>query len=308
MSVMEKLPEQSVAGADHDRSKYLGGSDIAAILGISPWRNPVELWMDKIRPRVEDSRNWAAKRRGSRLEPYILDMIREDYGLEIAHTNRRYIDTELDFLAAEIDFEYQDPETGQLENGEIKTVHPFKKKEWGETETDSLPLYYLTQVHHGLGVRKASRCRVFALIGDELRPYLVERDDELIASLREKASQFWQEYVLPQVQPPINFDEGRDALETLKKLYPGTDGTIIEANPMHEQWRMVMEDAQRLLKHYENIVDGAKAHILNEMGNATALQFSDGKAFTRKVIKKKAYTVEHPASSYVDFRLGKIKE
>lgn len=291
------------------RRKYIGGSDMAAILNISPWRNAVELWLDKTTPpAAEDGKNIMAKRRGSRLEPYILDMIKEDYGLNIINTNQRYIDDEFDFLAAEIDFEYEDPETGQVENGEIKTVHPFKKKEWGEEETDSLPLYYLTQIHHGLGVRKARRCRVFALIGDELKPYIVERDDELIESLRSRACEFWNDFVIPKIQPPINFDEGEDAVKTLRRIYPGTDGTIMEANPMHEHWRMVMDEAQSLAKHYDNVAAGAKAHILNEMGNATALQFNDGMAFTRKEISKKAYTVEVSASKYVDFRLGKIKE
>jgi len=291
-----------------DRRKFLGGSDIAAILGLSPWKNAVDLWLDKITPPVEDGRNWAAKRRGSRMEPYILDMIREDYGLEIVAAGNRYIDHEHDFLAAEIDFEYRDPETGEVENGEIKTVHPFKKREWGETETDSLPLYYLTQVHHGLGVRRARRCRVFALIGDDLRPYVVERDDELIDSLRGHAVGFWQKYVLPKVQPPLNFDDGRDAIETLKRLYPGTDGTVIDANPEHEHWRAVMHTAQEMAKKYEAVVDGAKAHLLSEMGNATALQFSDGQAFIRKEIKKKAYTVNFSATRYIDARFGKLKE
>lgn len=291
-----------------DGRKYLGGSDIAAILGVSPWKNAVDLWLDKITPPTEDGRNMAAKRRGTRLEPYILDMIQEDYGLEIVARGNRYIDTEHDFLAAEIDFEYRDPETGEVENGEIKTVHPFKKKEWGETDTDNLPLYYLTQVHHGMGVKRARRCRVFALIGDELRPYVVERDDELIDSLRGHAVKFWQQYVVPKVQPPLSFDDGRDAIETLRRLYPGTDGTVIEANPSHEHWRAVMQTAAEMQKQYENAVAAGKAHLLAEMGNATAIQFSDGQAFIRKEIKKKAYTVDYPATRYIDARFGKLKE
>lgn len=292
-----------------ERQKYIGGSDIAAILGLSPWRNAVDLWLDKTTPRREgDGNNAVAKRRGSRLEPYIIDMICEDYGLEIVERNHRYLDDEYPFLAAEIDFEYQDPETGQVENGEIKTVHPFKKKEWGEVETDSLPLYYLTQVHHGMGVRHARRCRVFALIGDELRPYVVERDDELIASMRARAVDFWTRYVVPQVQPPLNFDDGEDAIETLKRLYPGTDGTVLSANPMQDHWRAVIKTAAEMQRHYENVVAAGKAHLLSEMGMATALQFDDGQAFIRKEIKKKAYTVEFPASRYIDTRFGKLKE
>lgn len=290
-----------------DRTKFIGGSDVAAILGVSPWRSIVDLWLDKITPPVENGQNAAAKRRGSRLEPYIRDMIEEEHGLRIVDSNKRYIDEELPFLAAEIDFEYFDEETGDIENGEIKTVHPFKAKEWGEQGTDLLPIHYVAQAQHGIGVKRRNRCRVFAMIGDELKPYLIERDDETIAAMRTRCDEFWNNYVLPKIQPPLDY-QNKDIIETLKRLYPGTDGTVIEANPMHEHWRAVMETAKDMANKYEGILDGAKAHLLAEMGNASAIRFADGKAFTRKVINKKAYVVEHAASQYVDFRLSNFKE
>jgi putative phage-type endonuclease len=288
-----------------DRTKFIGGSDVSAILGVSPWRNRVDLWADKIKPRVEDGQNAAAKRRGSRLEPYILDMIREEHGLTIVRANERYVDKELPFLAAEIDAEYRDGDHEQ--NIEIKTVHPFKAKEWGDIGTDSLPLHYIAQVQHGLGVTGRDVCKVFALIGDDLKPYTVERDDELIRAMRDQCAEFWNRYVVPQVQPPIDY-EAKNVLDTLKRLYPGTDGTVISATAMHEHWRAVYETASDMHKKYEAIVDGARAHLLAEMGTATAIEFDDGRAFIRKEIKKKAYVVEHAASRYIDFRLGKLKE
>ncbi len=289
------------------RQKYIGGSDVAAILGVSPYKNAVDLWLDKITPPREDGRNWQAKARGTRMEPYIVDMIREEHGITATRRGERYIDKELPFLASEIDFEYIDG-AGVVQNGEIKTVHPFKKKEWGEELTDSLPLHYVAQVQHGLGVTGRQVCKVFALIGDELKPYVVERDDELIEAMRARCSTFWNDYVIPKVQPPLDFQQPDSALETLKRLYPGTDGTVIEANPMDEHWRRVMEEAKDMAKHYDNIIAGARAHVLTRMGNATALSFNDGQSFIRKVIKKKACSVDYAATQYIDFRIGKLKE
>ncbi len=291
--------------ATADRSKFIGGSDVAAILGVSPWRNIVDLWADKIQPRVESGQNAAAKRRGSRLEPYILDMIREEHGLMITRANERYIDSELPFLAAEIDAEFSDADGDH--NIEIKTVHPFKAKEWGDIGTDSLPLHYVAQVQHGLGVTGRDMCRVFALIGDDLKPYTVMRDDELIRAMREQCEAFWTRYVVPKMQPPIDY-EAKNVLDTLKRLYPGTNGTVITATAMHEHWRAVYETASEMQKKYAAVVDGAKAHLLADMGNSTAIEFADGLAFTRKEIKKKATTIQQPAMRYIDFRLAKIKE
>lgn len=282
-----------------DRTKYIGGSDIAAILGISPWKTAIDLWIDKTTPPREDATNWRAKARGTRLEPYIVDMIREEHGVQIVARNERYIDSEVPYFACEIDAETDD------ENIEIKTVHPFKAKEWGSLETDQLPLHYLAQVQWGMGIRRKERCRVFALIGDDLKPYVVERDEEIIAAMREKAAEFWTRYVLAKLRPPIDYADSK-TLETLRRLYPGTDGSTIEATAMHEHWRAVMQTAQDMAAKYEAVIEGAKAHLMAEMGAAAMLKFSDGKAYRRKLTTRKGYAV--PDTTYMDFRMVNAKE
>lgn len=290
-----------------DRTKFIGGSDVAAILGISPWRTAADLWLDKITPPAPeaDTRNAQAKRRGTRLEPYILDMIREEHDVEIVARNQRYVDPQVPYFAAEIDAEAA--ARTSVENVEIKTVHPFKARDWGELETDQLPLHYIAQVQWGLGITQRERCRVFALIGDDLRPYVVDRDDETIQAMRERAQEFWQRYVLPKVRPPLDYADGK-TLETLRRLYPGTDGSSIEATAMHEHWRAVLQTAQEMVSKYQGVVDGAKAHLMAEMGNAALLRFGDGTAFRRKEIKTKACVIERPAGCYMDFRLITLKD
>lgn len=284
-----------------DRTKYLGGSDIAAILGISPWKTAADIWIDKTTPPREDSRNFQAKARGTRMEPYVLDMIREEHGLQIVARNERYVDAEVPYFAAEIDAETAD------ENIEIKTVHPFKAREWGELETDQLPLHYVAQVQWGMGVHRRERCRVFALIGDDLRSYVVERDEETIAAMRERAAEFWTRYVLAKLRPPLDYGDSK-TLDTLRRLYPGTDGSAIEATAMHEHWRAVLQTAQEMAGKYEGVVEGAKAHLLSEMGQAALLKFPDGKAYRRKEISTKACVINKPACRYMDFRLVNVKE
>lgn len=279
------------------RTKFIGGSDISAILGISPWRTAVDLWLDKTQPRADEST--IVKRRGNRLEPYIVDMIVQEHGLQIVARNQRYVDAEVPYFAAEIDAETADA------NIEIKTVHPFKARDWGMQETDELPLHYVAQAQWGLSVHGRRMCHVFALIGDDLRHYEVARDDETINAMRTQAQEFWERYVLPNLRPPLDFANTL-TLETLRRLYPGTDGTSIEATAMHEHWRAVMQTAQESLKRYEGVIDGARAHIMAEMGNAALLRFSDGKSFQRKQVTRKGYTVE--PSTYIDLRIVNSKE
>ena len=137
-----------------DRRTYIGGSDTAAILGVSPWKSKFTLYQEKIGEwqqeiTPEKERIFA---RGKRWEPIVIEMLideLEDRGhdVQVAGRNNRIKDSEHDFLAAEIDLELI--VDGELINGEVKTVHPFASKDWGEQGTDEIPLYYTAQVLHG---------------------------------------------------------------------------------------------------------------------------------------------------------------
>lgn len=226
-----------------DRQKYLGGSDVAAIFGVSPWRTPFALWEDKIKPRVEESIDPEKKKffaRRKRQEPVIAEMLADEYGIVVTRLSldenpNRYIDAEYPFLAAEIDFEFfMSPEVrahfpdrqdfaaipdGTLLNGEIKTVHPFKASEWGEQGSEEVPIHHAAQVMHGLGVTRRPAALVAALFGlDILLCFPVMRDEETIAAMREKAIAFWTHNVMKRIPPdPVNTDD-------VKRLYGGFRG------------------------------------------------------------------------------------
>ena len=64
------------------RRKGIGGSDVAALLGISPWRTARDLYYDKLNiAAVEDNENnWVALEMGHLLEP--LDRLQDLSGQE----------------------------------------------------------------------------------------------------------------------------------------------------------------------------------------------------------------------------------
>lgn len=53
-------------------------------------------------------------------------------------------------MRVEIDFEYMSD--AGLSNGDVKTISPFAAAEWGEQETDEIPLYYCLQFDWGMMV------------------------------------------------------------------------------------------------------------------------------------------------------------
>ena len=282
-----------------DRRTWLGGSDVAAVLGISPWKTAIDLWLEKTAPEPLPQVESPQMRRGKRKERYILEWAAEDYGLKVYAINRRVTDTTLAFLRAEIDAEDCDGN-----NIEIKTVSPFMADEWGDPDTDAIPIHYTAQVQHGLGVTSRKRCFVFAEIGDEIWRYVVERDDALIEHMRQECAKFWG-CVQNRARPAIDYDRPSSALSVVRKLYPGTDGGTLMADDDALAWRAVYESSIDSIKRYQAVADGAKAHLLESMGEAAELQFGDGMMFRRKVISRKEVTIVQPACSYVDFRLAK---
>lgn len=205
----------------HDRRKYIGGSDIAAILGVSPWRTIVDLWADKVEPPTGETRKRVFMR-GERWESVVAEMLtlslKEDgHDVEIIGRNRRFIDSMHPMFAAEIDYEVRLDGEPDVTNVEIKTVHPFKAYEWGETGTDDVPLWYTAQAMWGLGVAPDARkrCIVAPLFGaDELRTFVVDRDDETIAALRSRALSFWNDHIIAHVPPEPA------TVEDLDRLFP----------------------------------------------------------------------------------------
>jgi len=136
-------------------------------------------------------------------------MLREEFDCEIVATNLRYVDAEHDFIAGEIDFEWIDPDTGLVENGEVKTVSPFAFGElhgWGEAGTDEVPVHYAAQAMHNLGIMRRRICVLVAMVGlDTMVFYRINRDDATITEMRVRAVDFWHNHVLARVPPdPIS--------------------------------------------------------------------------------------------------------
>lgn len=200
-----------------DRTAFLGGSDIAAVLGISPWKTPLALYKDKTEPQ-EDKQGRKVKRRGHRWEAVVSEMLvesLEDLGhtVEIVARNQRYVDPDITYFACEIDFELKLDGADEITNCELKTVHPFKSKEWGEEGSDEAPLHYIAQTTWGLGITRRRSAIIAALFGaDEIKPYFAPADNETIAAIRQRGCEFWNEHVLPRVPPDPRTVEDVDLL------------------------------------------------------------------------------------------------
>lgn len=290
-------------GAGKDRSKFLGGSDAAAVMGVSPWKTPVQVWQEKT-GRVSDenkAKEQGAKSklfsRGHRWEQPAFEMLCEvlteaGHVIEEVAASRRYIDQTHDFLTCEIDREIMF--NGELVNVEIKTVHAFAAKKWGDMETDEVPIEYAAQVMHGLGITGRRMCIVGCLIGaDNIVPYYIERDEETIDSMRAQCVNFWIEHVIRDTPPdPLNFQD-------LSILFAKDDGSSVEANADIAEAVEKLNAVKLAIKLDEKIAEELEFQIKNFMEPAATLTFDGQKLVTYKTqltnrFNQKQFGKEHP--------------
>ena len=293
-----------------DRRKFIGGSDVAAILGVSPWKTLVQLWADKTRaPSDEPARPRKQLLRGKRWEAVVSEMLveslkQEGMDVEVVAANRRYVDAQHPMFACEIDFELRLNGAEDVTNCELKTVHPFKAKEWGDQGTDEVPVWYTAQAMWGLGITGRDSCIVAALFGaDELKPYLIERDDALIAAMRAKALAFWNNHVLTGIAPDpltltdVNMLFAKDgeapaliADEDLTEKYLRLRAIEHEIKARQAEYALLEFDVKRIMRDCTEVVVGDKVGFVwknraTSWLDQSALKEHDPKlvkAFTRK--------------------------
>ncbi len=254
-----------------DRQRYLGGSDAAAVLGVSPWATPLDVFLEKTGQAVKEIDPAREKlfKRGKRLEPIVIDMLIEDLGIKVTKRStpqvpNRYVDPEHDFLAAEIDFEWEvtaevaalvadsQPDiadlirslVGTTQNGEIKTVHVFAAAKFGDEGTDETPVEYAAQAAHGLMITGRKLTMFGVLVGaDNLSVYWIARDEEVITEMRRREVRFWTEHVLAGIPPdPVN-------LPDVIKLFRRTPSAVVEAS----------EDVVTLVEELKEVKQAAQA-------------------------------------------------
>lgn len=267
-----------------NRRSGVGSSDVAPILGLSPHRTAIDVYLEKINPpgvaELAPQLEW-----GQRLEPVIASAIIDHYGWPLAKPTTMTHGV-FPFLIASPDRINAD---GELI--EIKTSR-FGQG-WGEPETADIPDHYWLQVQHLLEVvPDGNVCWVFVLIGgNDFRRYRVEHDPAYLGTVIEQLNSFWE---CVQTRTPPEPDWSHAAtLDAVRRLYPVKAGTEITlrddavslAAERYDVCGAEMRDLQKKR-------DSAKAQLIAAMGTAEVAHASDGFTMHRKTVHRAGYTVQ----------------
>ena len=192
----------------------IGGSDVAAILGISKWNSAISLWLDKTNQTNEPVEENEAMQWGTIMEPIIRNHFAEVTGKTVVEVKAMLQHPEYPFMLADVDGLTED-DAGNPAILEIKTASEYKRAEW---END-IPSYYQTQVQHYLCVTGVQKAYVAVLIGgNSFKVYEVDADAEIQSMLIAVEKDFWNK-VQNMIRPEM---DGSDAAKNLlDSLYHG---------------------------------------------------------------------------------------
>jgi len=205
----------------------LGGSDIAAILGLSPWATPLSVYarvVSALEGRYRPEPLTPAQRRGILLESAVLRMYEEETGFVI-HEGCQMIAPK-PFLRASVDAIASN--SGNAHVVEVKTAGRSEAAKWGEPGTDVIPQQYVFQCTWYGGMALAcdgadsAHVAVACLLAGDLAIYHVPYDAGLYEMLLGAAERFWVDHVVSRKPPP--FSEPHADLGAISTLYPKHEG------------------------------------------------------------------------------------
>jgi len=303
---MQDMPVELIADTrDLSRDQWLelrrqgiGGSDAAALLGMSKYASPITVWMEKTFRHVADVDNQFTKW-GKLLEPPIRaafpEYWQETIGSEIKVAEYPYMVRSIDypFMQANVD--------GVCKLG-IKTATVMQASEWKD---DSIPDAYYCQVQHYMSVFGWQWIVVPVLIGKSLTHRFVPRNGEFIDELIEIERAFWEDHVDADVMPaPFGIDAEGAYLDALGAAIGNEELHIEGLADLVTLYEEAKEDEKAAAEEKKRMYHEIKRRMImagaEENGDTSKVVAIDGDAratwtfFETKRFDASKYKQDHP--------------
>lgn len=268
------------------RKQGIGGSDVAAIMGISPFATIRDLFYDKtgVKPMIEEEEsNWIAKEVGNRLESLVAEVFSKKTGLEVFPVRIMFRHPQYPFMLADTDYVVRFPD-GSYGILECKTCNYNAKSKWDD---DKIPGNYELQVRHYMAVMNMDRAFIACLYGNNENEFVyrsIERDLIEEENIIEQEEYFWREYVIKNVEPPYTGNPDL-ILSSIRKYSGYADKSIPEVNISSlesrslERYLSLSEEKSQLEKRKKEIEAEQRAlsvPFVEQLGQGCKAVLEDG--------------------------------
>ena len=236
------------------RSQHIGGSDIAALFGLSPYSSRWQLWMEKSgKLPPEDISGNKAVQAGTFLESGIANWAAHRWSMDLAKVNDYYTVDDCPGMGASFDY--------IANNGapvEIKWSARGYGWNYNGEEIDEAPENYLLQVQHQLACTTSDHAWLVALIDDEPRRMKIPRNDNIIDAIKHEIKLFWKS-IDEGKEPEPDYATDVAAITKLMGTLPKSDVVLDDADaPLFAAYKAAKEEEKVAAAR----ADEAKAALL----------------------------------------------
>jgi hypothetical protein len=207
---------------------------------------------------------------GSFAEEFVATEYARATGFELIHDESIYIHPEHAFMSAHIDrFVLEDGSPSPTRILECKTANPFSSGDWGEVGSDEVPMSYLCQCIWYMAITNINKVDLAVLFANsDFRVYEISRDLELESTILQKASVFWNDYVLKDTPPPAKSEADCQTL-----FSKGDPAKSVEAKAETLLLTKRLQLLNSEIDVREEEISSIKQSIMNQMGEAESLLY-----------------------------------
>lgn len=254
-----------------ERTSYLGGTDVASIVGKNKWKSPLAVYEEKVLGKADTGASEAAEA-GIALEPVCRTWFERDTKLAVLDGPQHLRHPDYPYLGANLDGLVGTRAIWENKTHGLRTAH-----EWGEEGSDEIPEAYHVQCVWYLGL--TGREAAFVMATDtgswKRRHYTVQSDPAYFDALVKIAVRWWSAHVVAKVAPEAT---GHPAdLDVLDRLYPRAGESLVHATPAQDSYAEDLLDVAGRLKALTKNRDGLKARLIAAIGEAAGIETAVGR-------------------------------
>jgi len=248
------------------RTRGIGGSDVGAICGVSPFTSARQIYLNKT-GQFQDALkpNDAAKERmhfGHMLEPIVADEYSQRTGNKVIAVNATLVHKDHPWALANVDRLIVDDDGRPVGILECKTTSEYMNEEWESGEILMSYIYQLNWYLWILGLEKGA----FACLvgGNKFYYYDVFRNDELLENtIIPAAEKFWFDNVLALKEPEMQATDTDFANSIYSTVVKNSEITLPD-DETNELARTVF-DCKAKIKELEKIISEAQNRLKDRL-------------------------------------------
>lgn len=277
------------------RRHSIGGSDAAAIIGLSKWASPYTVWADKT-GRLPDKPDTEAMRQGRDLEEYVAQRFSEATGKRVKRCNAILYNPAYPHSHADVDRMI----VGENAGLECKTTSTLDVKQFRGVE---FPEKYYAQCVHYMAITGADRWYLAVLVlGKEFHVYTLERDESEIRALMDAETAFWEQYV--ETDTPPAADGAESTTDAIRTIYADSSQSIcilFGRETLLEEYMALKSQSKaldaRIAEIQNTIMEDMQDAERGECGAYTVIW----KAQERETFQRKEFEKAHPEINLAEY-------